>query len=215
MTVPCVLHILDADGALRAWTGRIREAFESSLSVVARRLPVGAVDVVVYNDADNVVPELGMSGFCTSPRRLYLPLDVDHADLAIHFESRFQGFLAHELHHCARRRIAGYADTLAQALVTEGLACCFEEELTGGSTPIYATRVGGAELERVRELARPVLGQPLAGWGEWFFGDDEPRIPRHAGYSLGYAVVSRWLARTGASASGAFEVPAAEVWAEA
>lgn len=197
------------------WLDRIQQAFDSASSLVSKRIPVGNVDVVVYNDADCVVPELGVSGFCTSPRRLYLPLDVNHADLPVHFEMRFQSFLAHELHHCARRRITGYADTLAQALVTEGLACCFEEELPGGAAPMYATGVAGAALERVRRLALPALQQPLTGWGEWFFGERAPQIPMHAGYALGYSLVSRWLQRTGATAAGQYAVSAAEVWAEA
>ena len=213
--MPCALHILNADGALNTWTDRIQQAFDQSLLLVSNRIPVGNVDVVVYNDAEYVVPDLGLGGFCTSPRRLYLPLDVNHIDLPAHFEIRFQNFLAHELHHCARRRIAGYADTLAQALVTEGLACCFEEELPGGSTPMYATRVTGTELARVHQLALPALHEPLAGWAEWFFGEREPDIPMHAGYCLGYSLVSGWLQRTGATASAAYAVSAADVWAEA
>lgn len=213
--MPCVLHILNADGALDGWRERIEIAFERSLQLVAERIPVGDVDVVVYNDADYVVPELGVSGFCTSPRRMYLPLDVQHPELRGHFEGRFQSFLAHELHHCARRRVAGYADTLAQALVTEGLACCFEAELPGGRVPMYAVRVQGEELDRARRLAQAPMNQPMAGWGEWFFGEAEPRIPMHAGYSLGYSLVSAWLRRTKTNASTAYAVQAAEVLAEA
>lgn len=213
--MPCALHILNADGSLDSWTDRIQQAFDESIHLVSTYIPVSDVDVVVYNDADYVVPELGISGFCTSPRRLYLPVDVNHSELADHFEIRFQNFLAHELHHCARRRIAGYADTLVQALVTEGLACCFEEEMPGGSTPMYATRVSGTELERVHQLALPALHEPITGWGKWFFGELQPEIPMHAGYSLGYDVVSRWLLRTGTTASAAYALPAADIWTAA
>jgi len=211
----CTLHILNADGALNAWMDRIQMAFDTSLPLVSNRIPVGNIDVVVYNDADYVVPELGVSGFCTSPRRLYLPVDVSNTDLSSHFEIRFQSFLAHELHHCARRRVDGFADTLAQALVTEGLACCFEEEMPGGSAPMYATRVAGAELARVRQLALPALQQPISGWGAWFFGEQEPEIPMHAGYSLGYRLVSRWLHKHDTTASASYDVSAAKIWAEA
>jgi uncharacterized protein YjaZ len=209
------LHILNADGALDLWTDRIESAFGKSMTLVEALIPVGNVDVVVYNDAEYVVPELGVSGFCTSSRRLYIPLDVDHPELEYWFEARFQAFLAHELHHCARRFIAGYADTLSQALVTEGLACCFEGELPGGGIPIYATRVSGAALDEIRQKAAMELELPIRGWGEWFFGERESVIPLHAGYSLGYDIVSRWLARTGRSAASAYAVSAAEVLAEA
>jgi len=213
--VPCALHILNADGILDDWLVRIGRAFKRALSLINERIPVGDVDVIVYNDADYVVPELGVSGFCTSPRRMYLPIDVRHPELDEHFEIRFQAFLAHELHHCARRHVHGYADTLAQALVTEGLACCFEAELPGGAVPMYAVRVIGAELERMRRLAHPSLDQPITGWGEWFFGEVAPRIPLHAGYSLGYELVSVWLQRNRTTAAKAHAVQAAQVLAEA
>jgi uncharacterized protein YjaZ len=176
---------------------------------------VGDVDVVVYEDALNVVPELGMSGFCTSPRRMYLPLDTKNTSLRADFEKVFQSFMAHELHHCARRQIQGFASTLGQALVTEGLACCFEAELPGGSTPMYSTRVHGVELERVRELAQPLLNEPLQGWDEWFFGEREPDIPLHAGYSLGYLLVSKWLRKHGTTAAIEHTVQAERVLADA
>jgi uncharacterized protein YjaZ len=176
---------------------------------------VGAVDVIVYNDADYVVPELGMSGFCTSPRRMYLPLDVENHSLSASFEKVFQSFLAHELHHCARRNASGFADTLGQALVSEGLACCFEAELPGGGVPMYATRVSGRELAAVRARAQVELDRPLSGWGKWFFGEAEPEIPLHAGYALGFEAVSKWLQRHGQTAASSFAVPASQVLAEA
>lgn len=209
--MPCVLHILNADGALNAWQSRIERAFASSLSVVSARVPVGNVDVVVYHDSERVVPELGMSGFCTSASRMYLPMDVQHSDLHETFERVFQAFFAHEMHHCARRPTSGYADTLAQALVTEGLACCFESELPGGAVPVYARGVHGAELARIKALAQPRLDEKLSGWGDWFFGDAEPEIPMHAGYALGYAIVSDWLQRQGLTAAEACRMPAAEI----
>lgn len=152
---------------------------------------------------------------CKSPHRLYIPLDIGHPELGQQFEARFQAFFAHELHRCARRAMAGYADTLSQALVTEGLACCFEAELPGGSVPMYATRVSGAALEAAWQRARPQLELPVKGWGEWFFGEREPELPMHVGYSMGYEVVARWLERTGHTAARAYAVPAAQVFAEA
>jgi uncharacterized protein YjaZ len=213
--MPCALHILNADGSLSSWIERITQAFDASSALVASRIPVGAVDVVVYNDAEYVVPELGMSGFCTSPRRMYLPMDVEHPDLPVHFERVFQGFFAHELHHCARRAVPGFADTLGQALVTEGLACCFESELPGGGVPMYATRVTGQALQKVQARALAELHLPLSSWGEWFFGEQDPDIPVHAGYSIGYALVFKWLQLHGRSAADSYATPASHFLAEA
>jgi uncharacterized protein YjaZ len=210
----CALHVLNADGSLSDWLQRISDGFDSSLSLVASRIPVGDVDVVVFNDSGSVVPELGMSGFCRSAHRMYLPIDTAHPALSENFERVFRAFFAHEMHHCARRHISGYASTLGQALVTEGLACCFEAEFPGGSVPMYATRVRGDALVQFTDRARPVLNERMSGWGEWFFGEREPDIPMHAGYALGYEIVSAWLRRNGTTAAAAYEAPAADFLAE-
>lgn len=207
----CALHLLNADGSLDRWETRIRAAFEDALKRVSAHLPIGAVDVIVYNDADYVVPELGMSGFCTSARRMYLPMDVENPVLPERLEQVFQGFFAHEMHHCVRRRISGFAETLGQALVTEGLACCFEAELPGGIVPIYARSSSGRSLDTIRSRAAALLDQPFSGWAEWFFGEREADIPRHAGYVLGYELVSAWLKRSGQTAAACVTVDAAEV----
>jgi len=211
----CALHVLNANGDLSDWMPRIQRAFESSLALVSSRIPVGDVDVVVYEDAANVVPELGMSGFCTSPRRMYLPIDTRHPELPTTFEKVFQSFMAHELHHCARRSIQGFSSTLGQALVTEGLACCFEAELPGGTAPVYATCVRGPELKRVQDLARAALHDSFEGWDDWFFGAREPEIPLHAGYSLGYLLVSNWLRKQHSTAAIEHAVTAEQVLADA
>lgn len=213
--MPCSLHILNADGKLTPWIARINAAFATSLAQVRTILPVGDVDVVVYNDADYVVPDLGMSGFCTSSRRMYLPLDIAQRDLESCFEQRFQAFLGHELHHCARRSISGYADTLGQALVTEGLACCFESELPGGTVPTYARHISGEALDAAWTRAEPLLEQPMAGWGGWFFGEQAPDIPVYAGYTLGYRIVSRWLRMHRSTAAAAYYLPASTFLAPA
>lgn len=213
--MPCALHVLNADGSLTGWRRRIDAAFAASLSAVASRIPIGNVDVVVYNDPEYVVPALGMSGFCTSAGRMYLPMDVAHPDLPKTFEKVFQAFFAHEMHHCSRRSIDGYADTLGQALVTEGLACCFESEFPGAAVPMYAISINGETLAQVKMRAKPLLNDRISGWGDWFFGDREPEIPNHAGYALGYEIVSAWLRRQGTTAAAAHRVPAAEVLADA
>jgi uncharacterized protein YjaZ len=80
---------------------------------------------------------------------------------------------------------------------------------------MYATRVHGVELERVKALAQPLLNEPFPGWDEWFFGEREPEIPLHAGYSLGYLLVSNWLRKHGSTAAIEHTVQAERVLADA
>jgi uncharacterized protein YjaZ len=200
------LHLLNARGQFDGLQDRVQRCFSNSLELVANLIPVQGIDVIVYVDPDYVIPELGVSGFCTAADRLYIPIDPKHPEFNAKFEQRFLALFAHELHHCARRRISGYANNLGEALVTEGLACCFEAELPGGSVPFYATSLPPSQLAQMRDRAMATLAEPVEEWSTWFFGARPSEIPMYAGYAVGYAMVAPYLARSQCKAS--------ELWAE-
>jgi hypothetical protein len=56
--MPQVLHVLNADRSLDQWVERIERAFSRSTRLIESYIPLGNIDVVVYNDPDYVVPEL-------------------------------------------------------------------------------------------------------------------------------------------------------------
>ena len=119
--------------------------------------------------------------------------------------------LAHELHHAMRNRGPGYGRTLGEALVSEGLAQCYEEEV-GCPTPNYATKVRGPALARLAALAKGERSSDRYGHWTWFYGNpSDPAFPWAGGYSLGYVLMRAWLQQRAMLASGAVNVPAREV----
>lgn len=118
----------------------------------------------------------------------------------------------HEAHHCLRMAGPGYGTTLEEALVSEGLAGRFVVEALG-TEPESWERIMPPE-EALRHLPGPeALGDAGYDHGEWFFGTGA--LPRWLGYTLGYAVVGRWMAVTPPEARDWAAVPAAEVLAAA
>ncbi|BAT60792.1 hypothetical protein GJW-30_1_03342 [Variibacter gotjawalensis] len=123
--------------------------------------------------------------------------------------------LAHELHHATRFAGPGYGTTLGEALISEGLAQCYEEEV-GCPTPNYAVEVSGVPL---RQLAANAIGELSAvsyDHPKWFFGTgNSANFPRWGGYSLGYALVKAWLNESGTTASKAVAIPVSEILPQA
>jgi uncharacterized protein YjaZ len=198
------LHVLTAGGNLQAWIPRIEAAFDSSRQQVCSLLPISDVDVLVYA-SNKVIPELGLNGYSDTPWLIRLWFDPNHATLSQSFEKAFLGTFAHELHHCMRARGPGYGKTLGEALITEGLACHFEASVTQ-APPFYAIALSAAQLAELRARATRELGSREYNHPAWFFGSKVDGLPRHGGYSLGYAIVGDYLARHQRSA--------AELWNE-
>ncbi len=191
------------------WVSDIRAAFAESIGAVSALLPVKDVDVVVRTGR-RIIPEIGIGGFSPSAEVVYLTMDPDNLHFADSLKSEFLPLLGHELHHCARHAGPGYGRTLGEALVTEGLACHFETELRGGTVPFYAQALDEASLQAITTRARDELEHSY-DHRSWFFGEAVQNLPRHAGYSLGFRIVGRYLVNRATLASRAWAVPAHDV----
>lgn len=105
------------------------------------------------------------------------------------------------MHHSARiRRGPGYGTTLLEALVTEGLADHFAEELypqpAGFPWNHALTR---SQLVEQWTKARSQLHDDRYDHERWFFGG--AKTPRWTGYTLGYEITKRYLQRSGRTAA--------------
>ena len=178
---------------------------------IAQRVQLERLDVVV-TPGDFVIPELGLNGFAQSPGLVTITVDPNSPRMSDRERpTRLLGMLAHEMHHVMRMRRGAWAHTLGGRFVSEGLAQCFEEEV-GAPTPFYAVALDTEALQRMAARARPLLSATDYEHDAWMFGrKGDPEWPRHAGYSLGYALVSAWLAERNISAIDAAGVPAAAI----
>ena len=207
-------HFLDAyeEVPIRTFQAIQRELL-AALTQVTAILPVAQVDVVVASVSPNfVIPEYGLTGMSHGKGRISISIDPDSPRLDDpQRAARLLGVLAHELHHVVRTRGPGYGGSLGEALVSEGLAQCFEVE-AGAPVPFYAVSLDADALARAGERARQEIGALAYDHSAWFFGRrGDPAWPRHAGYALGFAVVEDWLARNDTNAAAAVNVPAAQI----
>ena len=126
-------HFLSASGALYGeFLTRVHAALEACVQTCCAKLVLGNLDVVVMAAPNFVIPQLGVNGYAYDAHQGLLQFDPDHDSLAQNLEYRVSALLAHELPHCAGSlACGGLTGTFGDALVREGLAGCFEEEIVG------------------------------------------------------------------------------------
>jgi hypothetical protein len=196
-----------APGRLDAIVGWLEDAARD----VVPPLRADRIDVLVV-PGTNLIPDWDCNGYTHGPWRITINVDPgcdgrEKRPLA----AQLRAMLAHEVHHAMRSRGPGYGSTLGEALVTEGLAQCYEEEV-GCPTSNYAVAVRGPTLAKLALLAKGELWSEDYNHPKWFFGSkSDSTFPWSGGYSLGYQVMRGWLDRAGVSASAAVSVAAREI----
>jgi predicted Zn-dependent protease DUF2268 len=176
-------------------------------------LPLRAecIDVLVV-PGTNLIPDWDCNGYTHGAWRITITVDPEcDGKEKRPLDGQLRAMLAHELHHAMRSRGPGYGSTLGEALVTEGLAQCYEEQV-GCPTPNYAVAVRGRALAKLARLAKDELWSDAYDHSKWFFGSKtEAAFPWSGGYSLGYVLMRPWLDHAGLSASAAVSVAAREI----
>lgn len=166
-------------------------------------LAVPMPDVDVTWGGPSVIPGIGVGGFADAYDGA-ITINIGIATgpkLREALTKQLPGTLAHEMHHSARiRRGPGYGTTLLEALVTEGLADHFAEELyphpAGFPWDRALTR---AQLAEQWARARSRLHDDGYDHERWFFGG--AKTPRWTGYTIGYEITRRYLQRSGRTAA--------------
>ncbi len=174
----------------------LRDAFNRS----APRIPIDGTRAEVSTDPARVIPGWGVGGFARGPNDVLIVVDptLPEADL----EARLPPIAAHEYHHAARFRGPGYGNTLLQALVSEGLADRFSQEVYGPPRPPWVRALPPGDIPMWMATAAMEFDSTSYDFDAWFFGTGG-EIPRWTGYTLGWALVGDYLAvNPGSSAAG-------------
>ncbi len=166
------------------------------------RLELKDADVNVIVAPWLVIPEYGFGGWTFNRSVAQIAINPWSPQFReTEREMRLGAVLAHELHHLARNRQAGSGwsqhlggrTSLGHALLNEGLAQHFEEEM-GFPCPFYALAVQREPLWDLGTRAMANFESAGFDYDAWFFGrSSDPAFPRHGGSSLGYAIVRAWM----------------------
>lgn len=183
------LHFLDARGELTELRSWLRDRLVDAYTKACELLPLLPIDVVV-KAGKFVIPEKGHVGYAPDPGKVFVTVDPDNPALMTNSNSSLERMLVHELHHSARWDGPGYGSSLGEALVSEGLAGHFVQEVYGGPAEPWES----VEIDKIRaHIARAARDWEASDYDHkaWFYGTGE--LPRWVGYSLGFQLVANFL----------------------
>lgn len=186
------LHLLDAGGGLTMSEKKIREAFKDACAIAEDRLGATNIDVVVRDEPNFAIPELGIGGFTdASGQIIYISVDSKKKLLQKNILMTF----IHEFHHAVRFQKIGWSKSFSEHVVVEGLACLFEKEITG-QIPIYAkVKITQQQITKANMFIKK---SDSLDDQEWFFGGGI--VPRWFGYTYGYQLVRDYSLKSNKSA---------------
>lgn len=198
------IHILNAGKILaEELYQELHTITQQETEKAAGRLQLDDIDVVV-KVAPWVIPELGLVDTAPTGHLAEITIDHKHPKFIENWRQELPCTLAHELHHVQRWRSVGFGQTLLEALVSEGLAQHFEH-LMYGRIPIYAMPM--SDMSVLWQQAKSELADSY-NYNAWFLGSEEEKLPRWAGYALGYELVKRFFDKSGGDAALHANTPA-------
>lgn len=190
------LHWLEAEGGLQPWREQVASEIEAARIAVSRHVGTLPLDILVQFLRGAVIPELGIGGHAHRKSLLTLTLDPGNPHFVQSLnDGALRRTVAHEVHHCLRMARLGYGRTLGEALVSEGLAGHFTGWLFGNPPEPWECALDEDRL-RAHWPDAASLDDDAYDHNSWFYGTGGHR-PRWLGYSLGYAMVGRWVAAAG------------------
>lgn len=196
--------VANSGGTLTKFLPMIEDCFDKTLETFkVKSISLSPVDVVVVDANYTVIPEMGIGGYSPAQNIVYVSIDPTH-DIK---EQDLYMTMLHELHHAARWRSPGYGSTLREALLSEGLATLFEEEVTG-ATPIYAKV---AIAQKQINAAKKELDNSHYNHRMWFISGNET-IPHWFGYSYGYKLAKDASLRLNKTAAELVNTPISELF---
>lgn len=184
------VHILTASGSLSAFEERIQNRAQKAIQAIKSKIPLPNVDIIIADNPAGTIPHLGIGATTYSPNLVFISMDPSFKNFDKVLEELVRT-LAHELNHSARWEKIGYGKTLLEALISEGLADCFDEEVTKGKPQAWSKALDEAQVKRFLKLAEKEFDNKKYDHMKWFFGSG--KFPNWTGYSLGYFLVKKYL----------------------
>lgn len=198
-------YIANSSGELDDLTELILKSLNKVIPIVERELKAEKIDIIFVSAAALAIPEYGIGGNSPGPNHLYVSFDPKSTKIT---QNGLDETLFHEIHHCMRWRDPGYGKTLGEAMISEGMACLYEEQHSG-SVPIYAkVNLNDDQIAKAKKL----IDSKDYSHSEWFFGSKN--IDKWFGYSYGYSICKEYSVKTGKKASELVHIPTQEILSE-
>ncbi len=187
------IFVLTAGGRLGKYKNRIMKTAKESVKIIRKKIPLPDVDIVFYDNPEYTIPHLGIGGFNQNVNLIFIYLNSKFGNFKKTINDEIIRIIAHELYHVARWKAVGFRETLLKALVNEGLADHFELEITNKKPQAWDTALTKKQFSVLKRKAQKEFNSKKYNHEEWFFGSKSRKIPKWAGYAIGFNLVGEYL----------------------
>lgn len=198
--------LTEANGDLLDKKEMIKTAVKTAEKYVFPKLKIDwDIDILVTNRIPMIISENGAGGYTFSADFIRIIIDDKKAT-----ENLISENVVHELCHAARwGKNDEWIKSLFDGLLFEGLACVLEDEFANNNpekTLFIKTILerSDEENEKILAVVREKLDSNEYNYDEIFFNGNN-KLPRWAGYSLGYYLVKKYLEKTNKRIEDAFD----------
>jgi uncharacterized protein YjaZ len=203
-----VLRIVDPTGRFGANTARIDTLARATIRLAENALAVTGVIITITPDASRAIPGYGVGGHSSDANTVQIFIDAAFPGIDTLLAHRLPPLVAHEMHHAKRWSNPGYGSSLLEAMVSEGLADHFAQELLGTEIRPWSNSFPDDQTAALLTRAQPEFDSRSYNHARWFFNVDSS-LPPWTGYTIGYRLVRAYiLAHPGSSAVGLVTTPA-------
>lgn len=186
------IHI--TSGSLDQYKDKIHQKTLETIVKVRRAVPLKEkLEIIFYCNPERTISEIGIGGYSVDANIILVALNPKFKEFNATLDEQLERTLVHELHHCLRWQNPGYGMTLLEALVTEGLADHFDIEVNGKAPQIWDVALTQEQIEAFQKKAIKEYHDFNYNHEEWFFGSESMKIPKWAGYTLGFQLVGKYL----------------------
>lgn len=185
-------YVSNSTGELDKLRDLIEQSIKEIVPIVEKELDANQIDIIFLSAPNLAIPEYGIGGNAPGSNHLYVSFDPGSDRITL---DGLNETLLHEIHHCMRYRNPGYGESLGETMISEGLACLYEEEYSK-KIPIYAkTKLKNNQIIKANKL----INSKTIDHDEWFFGTKD--IDKWFGYTYGYGLAKAYSKKTGKKAS--------------
>jgi len=185
------IHIANVEDQLLGQADHIKKTILRALKRSSKVLSPRPLDIVVMVSPYGVIPELGHGGYCSTDKLIQLVFQPQNKNFGNNLQFPLERLVTHELHHSHRSHYCGLGNTLGDLIVMEGLACQFVKQIYDNPPEPWEAALDDNTLADIAFLANLRWKETEYNKHEWYFGNDE--FPRWALYSLGYALIGKYL----------------------
>ena len=135
-----------------------KETFHT-LDKIYELLPPNNLDVVFSHDPISTIENEYIGGRTQNSNTIFIYFDARYAEFQSVIKNRLKVIIAHEYHHACRWKTVGYGKTLGEALISEGLADHFSQELFNAPIACWCCNLSQDEIEEHSKKAKEEINR--------------------------------------------------------